>query len=108
MASYGYLSHIVTRTDMGKNNDTMNIELKIIGPCVAPCIFISIISECIFKFLWFVKSLELFWLVTSIKFSFPIFLRNYNKCGHGHLDKMQSLSFLQLTCAHSNVIVGHR
>ena len=58
------------------------------------------ISECIFKFLRFVKSLELLGLVISIKFSFPMFCENYNKCVHGHLDKMQTLSFLQLTCAH--------
>ena len=34
-------SHIVTQTGMGKNNDTMKIALKIIGPCVTPAFYFN-------------------------------------------------------------------
>ena len=77
---------MVTRTDKGKNNDTMNIALKIIGPLHGPMHFYFSYKRIHFQFLWFVKSLELFWLDNFHKnFLFPYFYENYNKCGHGHL-----------------------
>ena len=71
----------------------MNKALKIIGPSEVPCIFISIISEYIFKFLWFVKSLEWFWLVTYTKNFFPFFTKITLSVGMVIYDKMQSYLF---------------
>ena len=62
----------------------MNMALKIIGPCVAPCIFYFKYKRMHFQIFTVCEIFGMIRVSNFHKIFFTCFWENYNKCGHGH------------------------